>query len=388
VRHLKICHLITRLIIGGAQENTLFTCYGLNERGHRVTLLTGPPLGPEGSLLEEARNRGLEIRLIPALRRQIDPFRDLISFCAIYRYLCREKPDVLHTHSAKAGILGRLAAGLLRRRPRVIHTIHGLPFHPYQNRILNSIYILLEKLTALFTDQYVSVADNLITKSLAAGIGKKDCYGTIYSGFAVEEFAAASRRKSESRRRYGFWDDEIIIGKVARLFPLKGHEFLLPAFAAVKKEFPRSRLFLVGDGILRPELEAMAEDLGIREAITFAGLLSPREIPEAISAMDMLVHVSLREGLPKAVAQALAGGVPVVAFDVDGTREVVVDGVTGFLVPPQDSERLIAAILSTLRNSEKSRALARAGQQFVLNNFAVNLMVSRIEAIYEKVLTE
>ena len=383
---MKICHLITRLIIGGAQENTLFTCYGLNERGHRVTLLTGPPLGPEGSLLEEARNRGLEVRLIPALRRRIDPFRDLIAFCAIYYYLCRAKPDVLHTHSAKAGILGRLAAGLMQRRPRIIHTIHGLPFHPYQNRILNFVYIAAEKLTAPFTNQYISVADNLIAKSLAAGIGKKDCYCTIYSGFAVEEFAAASRRKSEVRRRYGFRDDEIIIGKVARLFHLKGHEFLLPAFAAVKKEFPQSRLFLVGDGILRSELEAMAENLGVREAVTFAGLLLPREIPEAISAMDLLVHVSLREGLPKAVAQALAGGVPVVAFDVDGTRELVVDGVTGFLVPPQDSERLIAAIISALRNPEKSQVMARAGQQFVLNNFAVNLMVSRIEAVYEKVL--
>ncbi|MFH2069444.1 MAG: glycosyltransferase family 4 protein [Candidatus Omnitrophota bacterium] len=384
---MKICHLITRLIIGGAQENTLFTCYGLNERGHRVTLLTGPPLGPEGSLLEEARNRGLvEIRLIPALRRQIDPFRDLISFCAIYRYLCREKPDVLHTHSAKAGILGRLAAGLLRRRPRVIHTIHGLPFHPYQNRILNFVYITAEKLTAFFTDGYISVADNLITKSLAAGIGKKERYCTIYSGFTVEEFAAASRGKSEARRKYGFRDDEIIIGKVARLFHLKGHEFLLSAFASVKKKFPRSRLFLVGDGILRPELEEMAEKLNIREAITFAGLLPPREIPEAISAMDLLVHVSLREGLPKAVAQALAGGVPVVAFDVDGTREVLVDGVTGFLIPPQDFEKLLAAIIFALRNPEKSQAMARTGQQFVLNNFSVNVMVSRIESLYEKVL--
>ena len=385
---MKICHLITRLIIGGAQENTLFTCYGLNERGHQVTLLTGPPLGPEGSLLEEARGRGLNVRIIPALRRQIDPFRDLVSFCAIYRFLYREKPDVLHTHSAKAGILGRLAAGLLRPRPRVIHTIHGLPFHPYQSRLLNFIYIAAEKIAAPFTDQYISVADNLIVKSLAAGIGRKERYCTIYSGFAVEEFAAASRERLEARRRYGFLEDEIVIGKVARLFHLKGHEFLLPAFAAVKQEFTRSRLFLVGDGILRPELEKTAEDLGVREAVTFAGLLPPREIPEAISAMDLLVHVSLREGLPKAVAQALAGGVPVVAFDVDGTREAVVDGVTGFLVPPQDSERLIAAIVSALRNPDKSRTMARAGQQFVLNNFAINVMVSRIESVYEKVLSE
>ena len=385
---MKICHLITRLIIGGAQENTLFTCYGLKERGHQVTLLTGPPLGPEGSLLEEARNRGLEIRLISSLKRRVDPFRDLVSFCAIYRYLRSEKPDILHTHSAKAGILGRIAAGLLRQRPRVIHTIHGLPFHPYQNRLLNFIYIAAEKIAASFTDQYISVADNLIVKNLAAGIGRKESYCTIYSGFAVEEFAAASRGRLEARRRYGFREDEIIIGKVARLFHLKGHEFLLPAFAAVKQEFPQSRLFLVGDGILRPELEKTAENLGIREAVTFAGLLSPREIPEAISAMDLLVHVSLREGLPKAVAQALAGGVPVVAFDVDGTREAVVDGVTGFLAPPQDSERLIAAIVSALRNPEKSRIMARAGQQFVLNNFAINVMVSRIEAVYEKVLSE
>ncbi|MFH0796693.1 MAG: glycosyltransferase family 4 protein [Candidatus Omnitrophota bacterium] len=379
---MKVYHLITRLIIGGAQENTLFTCYQLASRGHDVVLLTGPALGPEGSLLEDARAHSLKIFLIPFLRRQINPFYDLPSLLAIRRILLRERPDILHTHSTKAGILGRMAAGIIPHRPKVVHTVHGLPFHPYQNRLLNNFYITAEKMVAPFTDAYISVAEAMTTKNLASGVGKKEQYSTVYSAFPVEEFVRARQYRKEVRRRYGFQENDIVIGKIARLFHLKGHEFLLPAFQAVRKEFPQSKLFLVGDGILRPELERMAESLGIRDAVVFAGLLPPEEIPRLVSALDLLVHVSLREGLPKAVAQALASGVPVVASDVDGTKEVVIDGITGYLVPPKDTPALSSAILSSLRNPEKSRIMAQTGQKFIRENFTVEKMTARIEEIY------
>ncbi|HNQ34912.1 MAG TPA: glycosyltransferase family 4 protein [bacterium] len=381
-KSLKVCHIITRLIIGGAQENTLFTCYGLLERGYEVTLLTGPPLGPEGSLLAEARARGLKVVIIPALRRRIDPGRDLLALLDIYRRLLFGNFRIVHTHSAKAGILGRLAAGLLPRRVRIVHSIHGLPFHPYQDRRLNFMYILAEKLVAPVTDLFLSVADAMNRQSLAAGIGRPEKYRTVYSGFAVSSFAGCRALRSAARGRWGFRESDFVIGKVARLFQLKGHDLLLPVFAEARREFPDLRLFLVGDGILKPELEAEAERLGIRPSVVFAGLLPPGEIPEAMAAMDMLVHVSLREGLPRAVSQALAAGLPVAAFDVDGTREVVRSGVTGYLVTPGDRAGLKRAVLEIRRDPDGARRLARTGQAFVLDNFSIERMVSGVAEAY------
>lgn len=383
---VTVYHLITRLIVGGAQENTLATCAGLRARGYRVRLLSGPPLGPEGSLYADALAGGIPVTFIPTLRRRIDPWRDLRSLLAISRLLRRDRPDILHTHSAKAGIIGRAAAALVRHRPLVIHGVHGLPFHPWQARPLNDLYILLERLAARVTDGFLPVAEAMTVTSLAARIGRREQYHTVYSGFDVAEFAAARRLREQARRRFALPAAATVIGKVARLFELKGHHALLRAFAAVRDEFPAAHLLLVGDGPLRGELEEAVRKQGLAGAVTFAGLLPPREIPAALAAMDLLVHASLREGLPRAVTQAMAAGVPVVAVDVDGAGEVVHEGVTGRLVPPGDEAALFRAITAALRDPAGSARLARAAAAHVRRAFTVERMVSDTAAAYRDLL--
>ena len=205
---MKIVHIITRLILGGAQENTLITCKLLAQRGHDVTLITGPALGPEGGLFEQTKNQGYKVITVDKLIRPICPISDTISYFEIKRHLKEIKPDIVHTHSAKAGILGRLAAYNLRKNskfPAIVHTIHGLAFHPYQNDFINKFYIAVEKYTAKRTDFFISVADAMTTQALAAGIGKPEKFVTAYSAIEEENFLQPipDEQKKAFRQKYG-----------------------------------------------------------------------------------------------------------------------------------------------------------------------------------------
>ncbi|MCK4245374.1 MAG: glycosyltransferase, partial [Candidatus Omnitrophica bacterium] len=299
MEEIKIGHIITRLIIGGAQENTIFTVEGLRKKGYDVTLISGPGLGPEGSLVEETRKKGLRVIIIPELRREINPFLDTIALIKLYCLVKKEKYDIVHTHSSKAGILGRIAAKSARRRAVIIHTIHGLPFHPYQTKILNFVYVNLERISSLFTNKIICVGRIMKEKALAARLGNKEKFVVIYSGFEVEKYQDPQTNPIEERRKWGLDADTIVVGKIGRLFPLKGQEYLLEVLPQIKKVFPRIKLLLVGEGILRKTLEKRAKSLGIGDTVVFTGLLPPEQIPKVISIFDLLVHVSLREGLPK-----------------------------------------------------------------------------------------
>ncbi len=383
---IKIGHIITRLIIGGAQENTIFTVEGLRKKGYDVTLISGPGLGPEGSLIEETRKKGLRVIIIPELRRTINPFLDTIALVKLYYLIKKEKYALVHTHSSKAGILGRIAAKLARGRAVIIHTIHGLPFHPYQNKILNFVYVNLERFCSLFTKKIICVGAIMKEKALSAHIGNKEKFVVIHSGFEVEKYQDPQIDSEKERRRWGLNQNDIVIGKIGRLFPLKGQRYLLEVLDQIKKAFPQIKLLLVGEGILRKTLEKRAEGLGIEDAVVFTGLLPPEQIPKVISTFDLLVHVSLREGLPKTVAQGLAAGKPVVAFDVDGAKEVVIDGKTGYLVPAKDKDKLANTIIKALRNKEESISMAKEGQKLIKKLFPVEVMVNKIEEVYNDVI--
>ena len=344
-RPIRVLHVITRMILGGAQENTLLTCEGLQEDPNwDVTLVTGPAIGPEGELLGRARRHGIKTILVPQMRRNINPWRDAAAFFHLLRIMRRQRPDIVHTHSSKAGILGRLAAHALRV-PVTVHTIHGLPFHRFQGKLSNAVFVLAEKVGAICCDKIACVADAMTQQALAAGVGHPSQYETVYSGMEVEKFLNADEHRSAARRELGFKQEHIVIGKIARLFPLKGHRYVLEAAPRVVERCPNVRFLFVGDGILREELEERAASLGIRDHTVFTGLVDSARIPEMIGAMDLLVHASLREGLPRAVVQALLGGRPAVCYAVDGAPEVVIDGVTGRLLPPRSTDQLAEALI-------------------------------------------
>ncbi|MDD3725748.1 MAG: glycosyltransferase family 4 protein [Candidatus Ratteibacteria bacterium] len=383
---MKICHIITRLIVGGAQENTIYTVKGLVEKGHKVTLVIGPTGGPEGSLIPEIeREKNIKLVVIKELVREISPVLDIICLVKLIRFFKKERYDVVHTHSAKAGILGRIAAKLARRETVVIHTIHGPSFYDYQPFFKNFLYITAEKVASLFTDRFICVGEIMKERYLEAGIGKESQYTVIYSGFDIRPYLEAEKTRYEKRRQLGIKDSEKVIGMVGRLFYLKGQEYLIHTFAEIVKEYPDVKLLLVGDGILRKQLENYASEKGVLPKVIFTGLVPPEEIPEYIAVMDILAHTSLREGLPKAVAQGFAGGKPVVAFDVDGAKELVVNNKTGYLIPPKDVAMLREKLLYLLKNQEISYKMGEEGRRIVKELFPVEKMVDKIEQVYIKV---
>ena len=390
---MRIVHIITRLILGGAQENTLITCKLLAQRGHDVTLITGPALGPEGELFEQTKGQKYKVIVIRELWRAIEPVKDFISYRKIKKYLRRLQPDVVHTHSAKAGILGRLAAYSLKveadnfRIPAVVHTIHGLAFHPYQSNWLNKFYIAIEKAAAKRTDFFISVADAMTNQSLAAGIGRPGQYVTAYSAIEEEDFLEpiSQEKKIEFRRKYGIAEDAVVFITIARLFMLKGHEYIIESAKQLSKRFANVVWLFVGDGNLAEDYKEQVRRVGLAERVKFTGLLPPSQIPLAIQSSDILVHCSLREGLARALPQAMLCGKAVVSFDVDGAREVVNKN-TGRLIEPKNVEQLTAACAELAEDENLREQLGKAGMESVKEKFAPQTMVDKIEEVYNKLL--
>ena len=377
---MDICHVITRMIIGGAQENTLLSCRGLAARGHHVTLVTGPTRGPEGRLLETVDTEGFRIVEMGGLVRPLSPWADWTGYRELGRFFRQNSFDVVHTHSSKAGVLGRVAAWRAEV-PLVVHTVHGQSFHPYQAGWRNRLYICLERLAARHCHHMFAVAQAMIDQCVAAGVADRSKYSVVYSGMQLEPFLKATPDPA-FRRHLEIPDSAPVIGKIARLFELKGHDVLLHAAPRIVREFPEVRFLLVGDGLRRAELERMAVDLGVRENVVFAGLVDPEAIPRYVGVMDVLAHFSLREGLPRTVVQALAGGVPAVGFDLDGTPEVIETGRTGILCPAGDERAAEEALLDLLRSPRKRRALGAEGRRRVSRRFDWRAMVDKLERAY------
>lgn len=382
---MKIVHVITRLILGGAQENTLLTVEGLHHRHHDdVTLITGPAEGPEGDLFERARALGLKVEIMPELVRAIRPRTDRSAYGKLRKAVRRLQPDVVHTHSSKAGIVGR-AAAWAERVPAVVHTVHGLPFGPSESPWKNRLYIALERWAARRCHAVVSVCDAMTEQALAAGVGRPDQFLTVYSGMDVDAFLNPPRPREEVRRELGLADDEVAFATVARLFERKGHDDILEAAPAVLRANPKVRFVWIGSGILRDKLESEAERLGVRHAIRFVGLVPPARIPELLGAVDAVVHPSLREGLARVLPQALLVGRPVISYDIDGAREVVLPE-TGILLKPKDIFGLGRAILDLAADPGKRASMGQEGRLRFEHQFRHETMTDELRSLYERLL--
>jgi glycosyltransferase involved in cell wall biosynthesis len=391
---LKIVHIITRLILGGAQENTLITCKLLAQRGHDVTLITGPAIGPEGELFNQTKGQGYRVIVVNRLIRTINPPSDVLSYYQIKKLLRQLQPDVVHTHSAKAGILGRFAGFGLKRKwgenlPAIVHTIHGLAFHRYQSRALNKFYIAIEKSAAKRTDFFISVADAMTEQATAVGIGGLEQFTTAYSAIEEDDFLEpiSQERRKDFRRKYGINKDTIVLVSIARLFMLKGHKYIIASAKQLSERFENCVWLFVGDGNLAEHFKQQVRQLGLAEKIKFTGLLPPGEIPLAIQSSDILVHCSLREGLARTLPQAMLCGKPAVSFDVDGAREVVNEN-TGRLIEPKNVEQLISVCAELIEDESLRKKLGENGRKSVIEKFAPETMVDTIEAVYRRLLQE
>ena len=382
---MRIVHVITRLILGGAQENTLLTVEGLHHR-HRdeVIMITGPAEGPEGDLFDRARNQGLDVRVMPELVRAIRPATDFSAYQKLREMIREIKPDVVHTHSSKAGILGR-AAAWKERVPAVVHTIHGLPFGPSETAMKNRLYIALERWAAKRCHAIVSVCNAMTEQALAAGVGRPEQYLTVYSGMDVDAFLNPRRERSDVRRELGLNDDHVAFATVARLFERKGHDDILAVAPKVLAKNPSVRFVFIGDGILRDRLKADAERVGVGHAVIFTGLVPPDQIPELLHGVDAVVHPSLREGLARVLPQALISERPAISYDVDGAREVVLPE-TGILLKTQNLDGLERAILRLASDPALRESMGREGRKRFAHQFRHETMTDELKSLYVKLL--
>jgi glycosyltransferase involved in cell wall biosynthesis len=388
---MRVTHIITRLVVGGAQENTLATIRGLHAiPGIEVNLISGPTIGPEGSLENAAReifgNQPSNFTLVPELVRPVHPQKDFIALRKLEKLLREQKPDLVHTHSGKAGILGRLAA---KRAgvPVIIHHIHGPSFGNFQGALANFIFTAAEKHAAKVTDHFFCSASAMTKLYLAAGIGRPEVFTRIFSGFDLQPFLNATNDLT-LRQQLGLEENHFVIGKVSRIFKLKGHADLLKAFAKILPQVPHARLLFVGDGILRGEIENQVRALGLDGKVIFTGLVKPNEVARYFGIMDCLAHLSYREALSRALPQALAAGKPVIAYDFDGADEICLDNETGFLIRTGDIETAAQKLLQLARDAALRKRFGEHGQQFVKENFSVEKMVADQYTVYQKLAAQ
>ncbi|UCF33380.1 MAG: glycosyltransferase family 4 protein [Phycisphaerales bacterium] len=378
---MKICHVITRLIIGGAQENTVLTCRGLVEKGHDVTLIAGPETGPEGSLWDEAEKAGCRLVKLDAMRRAVKPLYDLAARHQLRRLFTDLKPEVVHTHSSKAGILGRSAAASANV-PVVVHTIHGMSFNRTQPAFIQWLYRSLERWAARQTTAFVTVADAMIDQSVSAGLAPRDRFVTVRSGIETDDFVPDASERTSLRAEWGAEEGDVVVGTIARLFINKGYEEIIEAMPRAVQHCDKLKFVWIGDGANREQYLNRLEAMGLRNRVHLVGLIHPREVGRHINGFDIVLHASRWEGLPRALVQGLLMGVPAVAFDNDGSPEVVRDGQTGILVPFGDTAKLSQAIVSLATDPDLRRKLGEHGQARCREMFDWHTMVDQLDKLY------
>ncbi len=412
---MRVTHIITRLVIGGAQENTIATVLGLRAKPDvTVHLISGPTTGPEGSLesrvrvelLPEQKTSNAQgkdsarspstlnvskcdsplLTIVPPLVRPVHPLKDFLALQQLTRLLRDQKPDIVHTHSGKAGILGRMAAARVGV-PIIIHHIHGPSFGNFQGPLANLVFTAAERYAGKLTTHFVCSAHAMTKLYLAAGIGRPEMYTRVWSGFDIEPFVQATNDPN-LRAQLCIPHDAFVIGKIARLFPLKGHDDLLNVFQKVLPNCPQAHLLLVGDGILRPQLEARVREMNLTDKVTFTGLVPPGEVPRYVGLMDCLVHLSSREALARALPQALAAGKPVIAYDYDGANEICLDNQTGFLIRFGHENAAVERILLLASDPKLRASLGERGRKLVQENFPVEKMVATFYRLYQDLLAK
>jgi glycosyltransferase involved in cell wall biosynthesis len=385
-RKLKICHIITRMIVGGAQENTLLTIIDHVNKGHEVILITGKSPGPEGELLRNKNFPDFETVINPHLVREISLYHDIAAYSSLKKYLRDNNVDVVHTHSSKAGVIGR-AAAWAAKVPFVCHTVHGQAFHRYETLLKNFIYKASERWAAKRCHRIYAVAEAMIKQCLDAGIAPSEKYMTVYSGMELENFLNSDSNDSrqvncEMRKSLGIPEKVPVISTVARLFPLKGYEYLVPAARIITEKFPDTYFLIVGDGIMTDEVKNQAKKFGLN--FVFSGLVPPSEVYKYIAVSDMMIHLSLREGLPRAIVQALASGKPAIGFDLDGTPEVVINGETGFIAEPKNYEQVADFAIQIIGDRQLMKKLGDKGRELVKQKFGWKRMGNILEQEYLK----
>lgn len=386
----KIVHIITRMDKGGSAQNTLLTCLALSRRYEQV-LIHGLSLESQmteresrsvDSSVKEAEKKGVKIIPLSSLVRRIDPARDLSALFSLWRLMIREKPDIVHTHTSKAGILGRCAARLAGV-PAIVHTPHGHVFYGHFGPLSSKMYLLVERLMTLITDRLIALTQGEKNDYIALSVCHPKKIVTIHSGVDVDHYLHVKVNVQRKRKSLGLKPEGLVVGTVGWLLPIKGPMYLLRTMAEVWKSHPQTSLVYVGKGDLEEELRKEASRMGVSERVWFLGWRD--DIPEILRILDIFVLPSLNEGMGRVLVEAMAAGRPVVASNVGGIPDLVIEGENGILVPAADSKALAHGIGFLISNPDKRREMGDKGKKMAIR-FGTDSMVQKIDRLYLELL--
>ncbi len=374
----KVIHVITKLELGGAQKVTLMTLERLPRDRYELGLVTGP----DGLLVDWAtRIEGLEPVWMPSLIREVRPIQDLKALFSMLRLFRREKPQIVHTHSSKAGILGRWAARLAGV-PFIFHTAHGFGFHDFQRPLVKRVYVWLERVTSKITTKLVVVSYANAEKGERNGVFQRGDWILCRDAISVTEFMQPGPRR-QKLSEWGIPNNKLVVGMIACLKPQKSPIDFVDVAARVLKENAQAHFVLAGDGELRPQVESRIEEHGIGKQFTLLGWQT--DMPEVYRNLDIVVLTSLWEGLPCVFSEAMAGDLPIVATNVDGAREAIVDGENGFLHEPHDVEGMAKSVLKLLQDPRLRQTMGNRGKSRVME-FDISTSVANLESAYRECL--
>jgi glycosyltransferase involved in cell wall biosynthesis len=381
---IKIVRVIARLDIGGAPIHVVELGAGLNADRFESLLVSGLENPGERSLVDYVEQRGIHPLVIPEIVGEANfGLRDLIAIAKLYRVLKREKPHIVDTHTAKAGFIGRIAARLAGV-PVVIHTYHGHVWRGYYSPIKSRLLQWMEKGLALWTDQIIAVSESVrqqVAKYQIAPLGK---IKVVPLGLALRDFFNCAELRGQFRKEIGVPSDVPLIGMVGRVVPIKNHRLFLDSAKLVLNAMPATRCVIVGDGLIRPDLEAYTRTLGIAARVVFVGWR--RDLARIYADLDVLVISSINEGTPVSAIEAMAAGRPVVATRVGGVPDIVLEGQTGYLVPLDDAPAMANAVVRLLGEPELARRMGETGRAFVARRFTTQRLVADMEELYTTLL--
>jgi len=392
-KKIRVAHIITKLELGGAQQNTLYTIEHLPRDKYEVILISGC-----GGILDEEAKKipQTKVYFVPELVREISPFYDFVAFLRLLRLLRLLRPDIIHTHSSKAGILARWASCFcnlinhftispFHHFTIIIHTFHGFGFNSYLKFPLKEIFIFLEQITALISTKLIAVSEENIKKGTGYFIGNKNKYVLIRSGIKIDQFKEGSRPLraellEKMRKEFRIQPEEKVVTMITPFKPQKAPLDFVRTAKYVKEKTPNVKFLLVGDGELRENLESVICNLQLSGSVLLPGWR--RDIPEILAITDIFVLTSLWEGLPRTILEAMSSGKPVVATAVDGNREIVKNGITGFLVPPKEPQKIAEKVIFLLANQEIARKMGNEGKKIINTSFDIDCMVNQLDQLY------
>jgi glycosyltransferase involved in cell wall biosynthesis len=382
---IRVMRVIARLNIGGPAIHTILLTAGLDPAQFESTLVTGVEAAHEGNMLDLAAQKGVQPLVIPQLGREINPLKDWGTLIKLYRLFRDQRPHIVHTHTAKAGTVGRLAARLAGV-PIVVHTFHGHVFHDYFGPLQTRVFIEVERLLAALSDRIVTVSEGQRRELAAYGIASLDKIAVVPLGFELDALLNCEALRGQLRRELGVPEETALVGIVARLTAIKNHRLFLDAAKLIMEAGREAMFLIVGDGELRAELEAYVAELGLAERVIFTGWR--RDLPHIYADLDVVALSSLNEGTPVSLIEAMAAAKPVVATKVGGVPDIVLDKKSGYLVQSkEDAEGLAKGILDLLRAPDRAREMGLAGRAAVHPKYASETLLANVEKLYLELLT-